>query len=317
MQEVVAGVYARASEDVLKQRRMIRARRSAAPVTSATIPASNPFAAVKLAPTNIETVPAANPFAGVSLAPPKPAEELPVAEKPTSPGDAAPEKKAENQHDPTGKSEQVKPDSGGFGALASGGSLAFGASSGGFGALSSGSGGGFGGFSAAASNGGGVFAFGSSAAAVKEGEDKTEIAPAAAATGGGEGSNIFGSATASGTALFGIAPKPAAAEFPTECTVSTGEEAERTVFTGDGFFLFEFDSGKQWRERGRGQVRVNVDEAKGQARVVMRQKGNLRLLLNANLWPEMQVTRMDGGSVSLCNRYCYLPFCFEGISFSW
>ena len=27
----------------------------------------------------------------------------------------------------------------------------------------------------------------------------------------------------------------------------------------------------------------------------MRQRGNLRLLLNANLWPDMAVNQMDGG----------------------
>ena len=32
----------------------------------------------------------------------------------------------------------------------------------------------------------------------------------------------------------------------------------------------------------------------------MRQKGNLRLLLNANLWGEMQVSRMEGGKVRPC-----------------
>ena len=30
----------------------------------------------------------------------------------------------------------------------------------------------------------------------------------------------------------------------------------------------------------------------------MRQKGNLRLLMNANLWAEMQVTKMEGGKAS-------------------
>ena len=30
----------------------------------------------------------------------------------------------------------------------------------------------------------------------------------------------------------------------------------------------------------------------------MRQKGNLRLLMNANLWGEMQVSLMEGGKVS-------------------
>ncbi len=33
----------------------------------------------------------------------------------------------------------------------------------------------------------------------------------------------------------------------------------------------------------------------GRARLVMRARGNLRLLLNGNLWPEMKVTLMDGG----------------------
>lgn len=30
----------------------------------------------------------------------------------------------------------------------------------------------------------------------------------------------------------------------------------------------------------------------------MRQKGNLRLLMNANLWAEMQVSKMEGGKVN-------------------
>ena len=34
-----------------------------------------------------------------------------------------------------------------------------------------------------------------------------------------------------------------------------------------------------------------------QARLVMRSKGQLRLLMNANLWPEIKVTPMDGGKV--------------------
>ncbi len=37
----------------------------------------------------------------------------------------------------------------------------------------------------------------------------------------------------------------------------------------------------------------------GRARLVMRARGNLRLLLNGNLWPEMKVTLMDGGKARL------------------
>lgn len=34
-----------------------------------------------------------------------------------------------------------------------------------------------------------------------------------------------------------------------------------------------------------------------QGRLVMRQRGNLRLLMNANLWPDMPAARMEGGKV--------------------
>ena len=44
-------------------------------------------------------------------------------------------------------------------------------------------------------------------------------------------------------------------------------------------------------------MRVNV-ASNGRARLVMRQRGNLGVLMNANLWPEMQVTKMEGGKVS-------------------
>lgn len=65
---------------------------------------------------------------------------------------------------------------------------------------------------------------------------------------------------------------------------------------GDGV-LFEYAE-SQWRERGRGEMRVNVAVGAGaQARLVMRQRGNLRLLLNANLFPGMKLTPMDGGKV--------------------
>ena len=66
------------------------------------------------------------------------------------------------------------------------------------------------------------------------------------------------------------------------------------MFSGEGV-LFEFDGAGGWKERGRGTMKVNVDEATPNARLVMRNKGNLRLLLNASLWPEMQVTMMEGG----------------------
>ena len=43
-------------------------------------------------------------------------------------------------------------------------------------------------------------------------------------------------------------------------------------------------------------LQVNVG-ASGKARLIMRNKGNFRLLLNASIWPGMKVTPMDGGKV--------------------
>jgi hypothetical protein len=112
--------------------------------------------------------------------------------------------------------------------------------------------------------------------------------------------SVFGTAAAAGTSVFGAAAAPSEPKvsLPAHAeAVTTGEESERTVFSSEGA-LFEFDPpSKQWRERGRGEVRVNVDCKTSQGRLVMRQKGNLRLLMNANLWPEMQLTPMDGGKV--------------------
>ena len=47
-----------------------------------------------------------------------------------------------------------------------------------------------------------------------------------------------------------------------------------------------------------GVLQVNVG-ARGTARLIMRNKGNFRLLLNASIWPGMKVTPMDGGKVGL------------------
>lgn len=59
--------------------------------------------------------------------------------------------------------------------------------------------------------------------------------------------------------------------------------------------LFEFVSGKEWRERGKGELRINLHKATHQARLVMRQRGSQRLLLNANLYPNMTTSKMVGG----------------------
>lgn len=87
--------------------------------------------------------------------------------------------------------------------------------------------------------------------------------------------------------------KPALAALPPETQTVTGEEEEDTRWSGEGS-LYEFSAERAWKERGKGELKIN--QAPGRpARFVMRQRGNHRLLMNANLWAEMKVTPMDGG----------------------
>ncbi|XP_076902747.1 nuclear pore complex protein NUP50B-like isoform X2 [Bidens hawaiensis] len=74
--------------------------------------------------------------------------------------------------------------------------------------------------------------------------------------------------------------------------VETGEENEKAVFTADSI-LFEFIDGG-WKERGKGELKVNVSTTGNEkGRLVMRAKGNFRLILNASLFPDMKLTNMD------------------------
>ncbi|KAL3686411.1 hypothetical protein R1sor_008985 [Riccia sorocarpa] len=108
--------------------------------------------------------------------------------------------------------------------------------------------------------------------------------------GKSNGSHLLGSAAAAASA-----PTPALFSLQ-EVAFETGEEKEKAAFTADAG-LFEFFEGG-WKERGRGELKVNVSEEDKRARLVMRSKGNYRLLLNASLFPEMKLTKMDNRGVS-------------------
>ncbi|CAA0839104.1 Nuclear pore complex protein NUP50A [Striga hermonthica] len=82
-----------------------------------------------------------------------------------------------------------------------------------------------------------------------------------------------------------------------EVSVETGEENENAVFTADSI-LFEYIDGG-WKERGKGELKVNVSTSgTGKARLVMRARGNYRLILNASLFPDMKLTNMDKKGVT-------------------
>ncbi|CAA7057953.1 unnamed protein product [Microthlaspi erraticum] len=85
--------------------------------------------------------------------------------------------------------------------------------------------------------------------------------------------------------------------FPSkqEVSVETGEENEKAAFTADSVMYEYFEGG--WKERGKGELKVNVSSSTtsdiSSARLVMRSKGNYRLILNASLYPEMKLASMD------------------------
>ncbi|OIW09089.1 hypothetical protein TanjilG_16316 [Lupinus angustifolius] len=81
-----------------------------------------------------------------------------------------------------------------------------------------------------------------------------------------------------------------------EVVVETGEENEKVVFNADSI-LFEFVDGS-WKERGKGELKVNVSSETEKARLLMRSKGNYRLILNARLYPDMKLTAMEKKGVT-------------------
>jgi len=95
-------------------------------------------------------------------------------------------------------------------------------------------------------------------------------------------------------ATSGEAPKKFAM---TEGPVETGEENEKAVFTADSALYEYLDRG--WKERGKGELKLNVSVSGDErARLVMRTKGNYRLVLNASLYDDMSLKDMDKKGVT-------------------
>ncbi|XP_071686236.1 nuclear pore complex protein NUP50B-like [Rutidosis leptorrhynchoides] len=104
----------------------------------------------------------------------------------------------------------------------------------------------------------------------------------------------FSFSTNGNSSLFGTSDKTEGAKIPSmqEVQVETGEENEKAVFTADSV-LFEFIDGG-WKERGKGELKVNVlTTGTKKARLVMRARGNYRLILNASIFPDMKLTNME------------------------
>ncbi|KAK2491254.1 hypothetical protein MC885_012480 [Smutsia gigantea] len=79
--------------------------------------------------------------------------------------------------------------------------------------------------------------------------------------------------------------------------VLTGEEAEHNVLKINcKLFIFNKTS-QSWIERGRGTLRLNDTESSDygtlQSRLIMRNQGSLRLILNSKLWAQMEIQRAN------------------------
>ncbi|XP_054782257.1 nuclear pore complex protein NUP50A-like [Prosopis cineraria] len=110
--------------------------------------------------------------------------------------------------------------------------------------------------------------------------------------------------SSNGSSVFGVSTSSVASTSDgsglsktQEVAVETGEENEKVVFNADSV-LFEFVDGN-WKERGKGEVKVNVTSVGTEkARLLMRSRGNFRLILNARLYPDMKLTNMEKRGVT-------------------
>lgn len=115
----------------------------------------------------------------------------------------------------------------------------------------------------------------------------------------GLGLSNNGNSSLFSTSSAAVGSKNEGSGFPPmqEVEVETGEENEEVIFNADSM-LYEFIDGS-WKERGKGEIKINVSKpAKDKARLLMRARGNYRLILNASLFPDMKLTSMDKKGLS-------------------
>ncbi|KAL8203985.1 UNVERIFIED_CONTAM: hypothetical protein K2H54_065913 [Gekko kuhli] len=97
--------------------------------------------------------------------------------------------------------------------------------------------------------------------------------------------------------------KPAQQYLLDKVEVSTGEETEHNVLQINcKLFLFNKAS-MSWIERGSGSLRLNDTSSSQcgmlQSRLVMRNQGSMRLILNAKLWTQMVIQRANRKSLCI------------------
>mmetsp|Transcript_20971 Transcript_20971/g.85488 ORF Transcript_20971/g.85488 Transcript_20971/m.85488 type:complete len:373 (-) Transcript_20971:1777-2895(-) len=93
-------------------------------------------------------------------------------------------------------------------------------------------------------------------------------------------------------------PEQGAVKKLPESAVSNGEEMEQAEFRSKAK-LYELEGSEkvQWKERGVGQLKLNIGKDSKSARLIMRSEGSLRLILNANLYEEIRLEKANERSV--------------------
>lgn len=85
-----------------------------------------------------------------------------------------------------------------------------------------------------------------------------------------------------------------------EVDCMTGEENDVNVFQLNSCKLYMYDNAKSnWVEKGRGQLRVNDMDGGQSSRVVMRNNGNLKVILNTKIWADMKIEKVNDKSVRI------------------
>jgi len=229
-------------------------------------------------------------------------------------------KKAKEEEEKEKETPSTTAGAGGFGGAGGGFGAGFGKSFGGFS-------GGFGGLKAQVTSGGGGFGAFGKKPEKKDNEDNETSEKNKTEEGGGGGASVFGAVfggskiandsekkeTETTTTSNGEGSKEETegeeeenkkefkvAKEMKEIEQQTGEEDEDIMFKTDGA-LYEYVSTEEdgkapgWRERGRGEFRINSTKKKDNVRMIMRTKGNFRLILNASMFKGQKFAKMEGG----------------------
>mmetsp|Transcript_35643 Transcript_35643/g.57655 ORF Transcript_35643/g.57655 Transcript_35643/m.57655 type:complete len:467 (-) Transcript_35643:336-1736(-) len=130
----------------------------------------------------------------------------------------------------------------------------------------------------------------------KTGKAEDEEGGGAGGSGGGGGGEQEDTASPEEEVVhdFTVAKPPVMAEAPT----ATGEEGDETLFQIRRAKLYHAEGG-QFRERGVGAVRVNMDKGSQRSRIIMRVDHTARLILNARIFPKMLIEKASDKQVRL------------------